>query len=120
VVTTVKFGDSHHVADLGVFVSLGAKEWLSVHHFNGLLGTLFESLKLSKVGLWVDKSSSDSVGVSSDGSNDTQASVISTAHVVEQKVDKKEVSEMVDTLKKKKMSAWLVDMHQKDTNVFVL
>ena len=132
-VTTVEFGNSHHVADLtkkqqteeirkkkkwrelvgegnasnkigadkknkiylGVLVGLSTEEWLSVGHGNWLLSTLFQSLEVSEVGLRVDKSSTNGVGVSGDGTDDAATGALGLGHIVQEEVDQEEVSQMV-------------------------
>ncbi len=43
VVSSVQFGDGHHVANLAILVGLGSEEWLSVGHGNGFLSAFGES-----------------------------------------------------------------------------
>jgi hypothetical protein len=61
---------------------------------------LFESLQISQVSPWVDKSTTNSVGVTGNGSNDADARILRPLHIVEKKIHKKEVSEVVDTLER--------------------
>lgn len=83
---------------LGILVCLGTKEWLSIRHFDRLLGSLFESLKVTQVSLWVDKSATNRVGVASDGSDNANSSILCLLHVIEKQIHQEKVSEMVDAL----------------------
>ena len=65
-ITTVEFRNSHHVAHLGILVSLGAEKWSTISHGDRELGTLLESLKPAKIGLRINQATTNSVGVSSD------------------------------------------------------
>lgn len=100
----MKLRDSHHVANLGVLVGLGTKEGLAIRHGNWVAGSLGESLEISKISAWVNQTTSNSVGVSSDGANDADTAVLGTTHVVKQQVDQQKVTKVVDTLSKKKLS----------------
>mmetsp|Transcript_1087 Transcript_1087/g.2794 ORF Transcript_1087/g.2794 Transcript_1087/m.2794 type:complete len:324 (-) Transcript_1087:510-1481(-) len=97
VVSSVKFGYGHHVANLGVLVGLGSKEWFSVNHGNWLHSSLLETFQLSKISSGVNKTSTNGVGVSSDRSDNADTSSLSTTHVVQQQVNQQKVTKMVDT-----------------------
>mmetsp|Transcript_1532 Transcript_1532/g.3383 ORF Transcript_1532/g.3383 Transcript_1532/m.3383 type:complete len:305 (+) Transcript_1532:1798-2712(+) len=97
VVSSVQFGDGHHVANLGVFVCLGSKEWFSINHGNWLDTSLLESFQVSKIRSGVYKTTSHGVGVSGNRSDNANASSLGTTHVVQQHVHQQKVSEMVDT-----------------------
>mmetsp|Transcript_23095 Transcript_23095/g.53032 ORF Transcript_23095/g.53032 Transcript_23095/m.53032 type:complete len:452 (-) Transcript_23095:97-1452(-) len=97
VITAVQFRYGHHVANLGVLVGLGAEKRLSVCHFNGLLHPLFQSLQVSKIGLRIDQPPSNSVCVSSNGSNNANTSPFGARHVVQQQVNQKEVAQVINT-----------------------
>lgn len=55
-ISPMQLRDRHHVANFGIFVSLGPKEGLAIGHADGLLCSLLETLKISEVGLRVDES----------------------------------------------------------------
>ena len=78
-----------------MFVCLGAEEWLAVGHSDWVCGTLFETRKISKVCLRIDKASAYSVGVTCDGTNDTATSSLCLTHIVQEEMYQQEVSEMV-------------------------
>mmetsp|Transcript_12550 Transcript_12550/g.22771 ORF Transcript_12550/g.22771 Transcript_12550/m.22771 type:complete len:239 (+) Transcript_12550:115-831(+) len=96
-VSSVKLRYCHHVANLRVLVRLGTKEWLSISHFHRLGGTLFKSLQVSKISLWVDKTTTNSVSVSSDGSHNADLRILCLFHIVKKKVHKQKMSKVVDT-----------------------
>ena len=81
---------------LGILVCLGAEETLSVNHLNGLLSTSGEATEITKISTGVNKATTNGVGIAGDGSNDDAASVLGLLHVVEEEVDKEEMSEVVD------------------------
>mmetsp|Transcript_13907 Transcript_13907/g.30216 ORF Transcript_13907/g.30216 Transcript_13907/m.30216 type:complete len:232 (+) Transcript_13907:725-1420(+) len=93
----MKFGNSHHVANLGVLVSLGTKEGLSISHLNRLGSALSKSLEIAKIGTGVDKTTADGIGIAGDGTNDDDSGIFGLLHIVEEEVDKEEMSEMVNT-----------------------
>lgn len=95
-VKTVKFRNSHHVANLGVLVGLGTKKWLAIDHGDRILASLFQSTEVTKIGSGVDKSSTNSVGVSGDGANNTNTGSLGLGHIVHKKVNQKKVPQMVD------------------------
>mmetsp|Transcript_34394 Transcript_34394/g.71617 ORF Transcript_34394/g.71617 Transcript_34394/m.71617 type:complete len:428 (+) Transcript_34394:260-1543(+) len=97
VVATVQFRDSHHVANLRVLVCFGTKERFSIRHGNRLLHATFQPFEGSKISLGVDETSTDSVGVSSNGTDDTDAGILGTRHVVQKQVHKEEMPQMVHT-----------------------
>lgn len=82
---------------LGILVRLGTEETLSINHLNGLLSTRGEATEITEIGTGVDKATTNGVGVAGDGSNDDTAGVLGLLHVVEEEVDKEEMSEVVDT-----------------------
>lgn len=84
---------------LRVLVSLGTKERLAICHFDGLFCAFFESLEFAKISPRVHETSTDSIGVSSDGANDADTGSLCPAHVLEKEIHKKKVSKMVDALK---------------------
>ncbi len=81
---------------LGILVSLGTKEWLSIDHLDGLRSTSGEAAEIAEISTRVDETTTDGVGVASDGSNDDAAGILGLLHVVEKEVDEEEMSEMVD------------------------
>jgi hypothetical protein len=89
--------DTPTTTHLRVFVSLGAKERLAVSHGDGLLRTLFKALKSAQVGLRIDQSTSDGVGVTSNGANNAATSILGPRHIIHKKVDEQKVSQVVDT-----------------------
>ena len=93
----MKLRNSHHIAHLGILVRLGSEKWFAVGHFNRFLGSLFKSFKVSEIGTRIDKSTADGVGISSDGSDNAHTGSLGLGHVVQQQVDKKEMSKVIHT-----------------------
>mmetsp|Transcript_85181 Transcript_85181/g.227711 ORF Transcript_85181/g.227711 Transcript_85181/m.227711 type:complete len:396 (-) Transcript_85181:263-1450(-) len=97
VVKTVKLGHGHHIAYFGIFVSLGTKEWLAIRHGNRLLGAFLKSLEFTQISLWVDETSTDGIGISSDGPHDADTSTLGTRHVIHQEMNQQKMAEVIDT-----------------------
>ena len=55
-ISSVQFGNGHHIANLAIFVGLGTKKWLAIRHGNWLFRSCFKAGESSKVCLGVDES----------------------------------------------------------------
>jgi hypothetical protein len=58
VISPMQFRHGHHIANLAIFVGLGAEEGFPVGHGDGIFGTGGKALEVAQVGLGVDESSS--------------------------------------------------------------
>mmetsp|Transcript_112267 Transcript_112267/g.194960 ORF Transcript_112267/g.194960 Transcript_112267/m.194960 type:complete len:403 (+) Transcript_112267:557-1765(+) len=95
VVTTVKLTDSHHVADLAVLVSLSTVPSLVVDHGNGLLHASLHALQLAEVSKWVNGPTTNSVVVTSDGTNNNNTLVRRLSNIVKKQANHEEVRQVV-------------------------
>jgi len=96
VVSSVQFGNGHHIANLAVLVRLGSEKWLSISHGDGFFRSFGESGEIAEVGTRVDETSSNSVRVSSDTSDDAAPRSLHLGQIINQQIDQQKMSKMID------------------------